>query len=314
MKSSHVIFIVAGALLLGAAAYTLIGQADAPTSLTDTQGLKAQLLPKDLPAMSEPDDSGKPGGPGEPQVDAAVYYERAISLYDKQRGALPNTREHDELVAELCKLLIQAAQTRRVEAGFMDRHLPVQIGAEPDFADAVEAIYELAIYQSAYRHTHQDPQGARELALAVWVFGRRMFEDNVRLYNRVVGLDMMESAGSMLYEIATDDPRLDGDALHAWSEAINTIRQHWQPKLEVVMGLNPPIGDLINIALNDGDRMFRIEATLRLGIHQHGSIGRGNRRAIQNAIQSAMQSDDPTLAQAGRAAEALTLKQKRRLY
>ncbi len=332
MKSSHVILIAVGVLILAAAAYSLIGQADAPTTLTDADGLMVQQL------LEEPGAPGVPGGlrvlsmPGDPRGDAAAFYERAISLYAQQRGALPKTREHDELVAGLCGLLAEAADAGHVEAGFMDRHIPVEIGAEPDFQDAVEAIYELAINQVAYRYTHGDPEGARELALAVWVFGRRMFEGNVRLYNRVIGLDMMESAGSMLYEMSADNPGTpgvtaapgdtegtispgaDGEALRAWSQAINQIRRHWQPKLEVVMGIEPPIGDLVNIALNDGDRMFRIEATLRLGIHKHGPVGRGNRRAIQNAIRLAMESDDPVLAEAGRAAEALTQEEKRRLY
>jgi hypothetical protein len=307
VKSSHVIFSVAAALILGVTAYTVIGQADGPTRLTNSEGLKAQRLPGPTGATAM-------SVPGNPQDDAAVYYERAISLYDEKRSALPDTREHDELVAELCGLLQQAANAGHIDAGFMDSHIPVEIGAEPDFGDAVEAVYELAIYQSAYRYTHADPQGARDIAVAVWVFGQRMFEHNSRLYNRNTGLDMMESAGSMLYQMAADDPTLDTEALRDWSQAINTIRQSWQPKLEVVLGLAPPIGDLVNIALNDGDRMFRIKATLRLGVHKHASISWANRRAIQSAIQSAIDSDDPMLAQAGRAADAMTLKQKRRLY
>ncbi len=304
MKSVYIILAVAVLLVIGGVVY-FIGFTDAPTSLTNAAGLKTQILPKDLTVIV---NSGEKDG------DAAVYYDRAIVLYSQQRGVPAKTPKHDELVAELCGLLEQAADAGHKQAGFMDRHIPVKIGAQPDFGDAVEVIYELAIQQSAYRYTHGDSEGASKLALAVWVFGQRMFEDNVRMYNRVVGMDMMESAGSMLYPMSVDTPNLGGEALRAWSAAIRQVRRHWQPKLEVVMGLDPPIGDLVNIALHDGDRMFRVEATLRLGIHKHGPVGRGNLRAIQNAIRAAVASDDPMLAEAGRAAEALTLEQKRRLY
>jgi hypothetical protein len=303
VKLGYVISAVVVLAVLAALTW-VYGMADAPTAVTNAQALRAQTLPADLPELFTP---------GDPQADATPIYEQAIALYTEQRGALPRTREHDELVSALADLLIAAADAGRVQPGFMDRHIPIRIGAEPDFADSVEAIYELAVYESAYRYSHGDTQGARDLARAVWVLGRRMFQENVRLYNRVVGMDMMESAGSMLYEMSSDDPDLSAEALGAWAQAIKGIRRTWQPKLIVVMGLDPPIGDLLNIALRDQDRMFRVEATLRLGIFKHTG-SRGNRRACLGAIQEAVDSGDPMLAQAGQAADALTLKEKRRLY
>ncbi len=291
-------------MLIGLCAF-LYTKADSPTQLTNARGLAMQRLPAELPKLSTPSN---------PNDDAAIYYEQAIDLYAQQRNARPKTPEHDKLLTGICELLELAAQAGRVPDGFMDSHIPVKIGVYPDFDDALEEIFTLAIYQSAYRYSHKDPDGARDLALAVWVFGQRMFEHNVRLYNRNTGLDMMESAGSLLYDMSTNDPTLDTGALHAWSQAIDQIRRHWQPKLEAIMGINPPIGDLLNIALNDQDRMFRIEATLRLGIHKHSPVGQGNLRAIQDTIQSALQSDDPILAEAAKAADAMTLQQKRKLY
>jgi hypothetical protein len=304
VKSSYFLWVLPGIVLIGLCVY-LYGRADSPTRLTNDDGLAAQRLPTELPALSSTTNLND---------DAATYYEQAINLYAAQRSALTGTREHDELVAGICELLELAAQAGRVPDGFMDAHIPVKIGAYPDFDDALEEVFTLAIYQSAYRYSHKDPDGARDLALAVWVFGRRMFEHNVRLYNRNTGLDMMESAGSLLYDMSANDPSVDTETLRAWSQAIDEIRRQWQPKLQAILGIDPPIGDLVNIALNDQDRMFRVEATLRLGIHQHSPVGRGNQRAIQDAIQVALRSDDPILAEAARAAEAMTLQEKRRLY
>jgi hypothetical protein len=306
LKPRYVILAVAFVPLL-VAAVLMYGHADAPTSVTDARALAEQVFPADLPAITGTGDSAEPGD------DAGALYEAALALYAEHPGVLTKTREHDALVDELCGLLIRAAGAGRVEPGFMDGHIPVAIGALPDYDVAVEAIYTWAIYRSADLYMHGERDSARELALAVWVFGRRMFGDNVRLYNRNTGLDMMESAGGLLFEMSVEDPSLDSEVLRAWSLAITDIRRAWQPKLEVMLGIDPHPGDLMNIALNDKDRMFRVEATLRLGIHRYGA-DRGNQRAMNRAIQEAIESDNPMLAEAGRAADALSLKEKRRLY
>ncbi len=293
--------------MLLVAAVLMYGVAEGPTSVTNPEALAQRVLPVDLPALVVRDDPG--GDPG----DAGVYYERAIALFAEHPGVLTKTREHDGLVDGLCELLLRAAEAGRIESGFMDGHIPVRIGALPDYGEALESIYEWVLYRSAYLYTHDEPERARNMALAVWVFGRRMFEDNVRLYNRNTGLDMMESAGGLLFEMSVEDPALDSETLQAWSVALNDIRRAWQPKLELMLGTDPHPGDLVNIALHDRDRMFRVEATLKLGIHRYGA-DRGNRRAMNRAIQTAIASEYSMLAEAGRAADALTLEQKRRLY
>jgi len=304
VKISHVIMSVS--LVVVAVALSIhLRTGDGPTSVTEGEALRKQTLPDTAAGFTFPTD---------PEVDAATDYEQLIRLYGEHPDTLPKTREHDELIAGLSSLFIKAARSGRVKQGFIDRHIPIEIGALPDFDDALESAYELAIFESARRYTHQDPQGARELAVAVWVLGERMFKHNDRLYGKVVGLDMMESAGAILFEMSEDDPAIDGEALAFWSSAITGIRSAWQPKLEVMLGVTPPIGDLVNITVNDEDRMFRIEATLRLGIFKHAAGSGGNRQMILRSIDQAIASDDPMISQAGRAAEALTLEQKRRLY
>jgi hypothetical protein len=303
LKPRYLITAVAVPVLL-AAAWFIYGQADRPTSRTSTEALVARVLPDELEALT---------GPGDPSVDAGPLYEQAVALCVEREGVLTRTREHDELVDGLSDLLLRAAQAGRVEPGFMDGHIPVEIGAQPDYGPALENITEWVLHRAAARYEVENPRPSRELVGAVWVFGQRLFEDNTRLYTRNTGLDMMESAGSLLFEMSVEGSSAEAEVLRAWSSALDGVRRAWQPKLEVMLRVDPHPGDLVNIAVNDADRMFRVEATLRLGIHRHGA-DRGNRRAMQRAIRAAMASDDPMLAEAGRAADALTLEEKRRLY
>ena len=290
--------------MAAAFAVFMYGSPDRPTSMTNAAALAKRTLPVDLPALV------KPTGPDD---DAGAYYEQAIGLVGEHPDVLTRTREHDDLVDDLCELLLKAADAGRVEDGFMDGHIPVSNGARPDYGEAVELIYEWVLQRSAVVYAKGEKEQSRELALTVWVFGQRLFEHNVRLYHRNIGLDMMESAGALLFEMAAEDQALDAEVLQGWAVALNDIRRAWQPKLEVMLGVEPHPGDLVNIALNDQDRMFRVEATLKLGIQRY-TVDRSNRRAMNGAIRDAIDSDDALLSESGRAADAVTLEQMRRAY
>ena len=292
------------AVLLTAAAVLWYGQADGPTSLTNPAALKQQIFSPDLPVIAEP---------GDPDVDAGELYEQAISLCVEHENVLTHTPEHDALVDQLCEILLQATLAGHVEDGFLDHHAPIELGGLPDYGPAIEHLHIWILGRITQLHSQNEPERARDLALALWVLGRRMFEHNTGLYPRNTGLILMGSSDALLYARSMVDTMLDTDTLRAWAQAIDDIQFAWQPKLELILGTNPHPGDLVNIALNDEDRMFRVEATLRLGLHRYG-VDRGNRRAMQRAIDEAKASDDPLLAEAGRAADAFTRDDRRRFY
>jgi len=83
--------------------------------------------------------------------------------------------------------------------------------------------------------------------------------------------------------------------------------------VRTIMGTDPHVGDLLNVAKNDEDRTFRIAATLQLGIAKFTDGNPGNRSAINAYLGEAKQSDDPMLAEAAAAADALTLEDFRTL-
>lgn len=311
MKPRYVITAVAFVPLL-VAAVLLYGVADGPTSKTRGEVLAVQSL------RAMPDQFLNIVPDGDPAIDAGELYEQAIQLCIKHEGVLERTREHDELVDQLCELLMQAMHGR-VQIGFLDGHIPVAFGAQPDYGPALENLYTWVLERAAKDYTVDTSMESSMPAWSIFIFGQRLFEHGDRLYHRNTGLDMMESAGRLLYDMqlgyAETGLSVGSDAvkLRAWAERIDAIRRAWQPKLMIVKGTDPHPGDLVNIALNDEDPMFRFEATLVLGIHRYGAE-RGNRRAMNRAIQAAIASEDPLLAEAGRAADALTLEQKRRLY
>jgi len=314
LKASVVIPVVAIVVLAAPAWLLWYGVSDSPTWTSEPGALTKQQLPTDLPPLFP--ESGAGG-----VRSAAPIYEQLLTLYQNNHDTLPRTPAYDKLVDQACELWIESASASVTQPDFLDHHIPIRIGTQPDYNDALERAYEDALMRAAELYQRGDTEQAVGLMQSVWVLGRRLFTGHVRLYHRVIGLDMMESAGGMLYDVAvmesgTPPGPISNDRLadlHRWSDAIRQIRQAWQRKMETIMHVSPHPGDLINIALHDEDRTFRIEATLRLGIHRYGA-SRGNRRLMEQAIQHAIDSDDPMWSQAGIAAQALTLEDKRRLF
>ncbi len=174
----------------------------------------------------------------------------------------------------------------------------------------------MILIDEAYRLHNQagQPEEARETVLAVWALGQRGFENNVRMFNRLPGLTMMGTAEQWLMSVAKKDAALDVKVLSAWAAAIKDVQTAWRPKLQVILNIDPPIGDLINIAQHDKDRTFRIAATQRLGIAKFTGNSDADQQAAKDAIASLKKSDDALVAEAAQAADALTLQQLKRIH
>jgi len=107
------------------------------------------------------------------------------------------------------------------------------------------------------------------------------------------------------------DPHINIDISE---DALKKVADAWVPKVgKILKSLRPQIGDLINIARNDKDLTFRVEATLQLGVVKFNPKTRGNLKAITSAIEDAKASEDPAISAAGNAAEAFTKEEMRKL-
>jgi hypothetical protein len=140
---------------------------------------------------------------------------------------------------------------------------------------------------------------------AVWAFGHRMFKHNLRMLPRWDGAEIMAMAGYEMSHMAGELPPPDREDLPdfaSWDRALTRILNHWEDKRRVVSSVKPPIGDLINIAANDEDETFRLEAVLEMGLAKWTTSSRGNLRAMRGLMEQAAASDDPQMSAAGEAA------------
>ncbi len=289
---SAVLVIIVGAV----AAFVIIGPApDPPTRATAPEKLAAAPLPADLPPIFEPD---------EPDADAAALYEKAMDLYN-DHPALAGKNPPTALARQTTDLLIRAMNAGNVTPGFLDAYLDVDHGAQPRFGEALEGVAIVGLDRAQQLVEQGDTAGAIAANCAVWALGQRAFEDNTLLYNRFTGLQLMQMAGQQLFTL-TDHDSVDVDALMQWGEQLQSRSTLWSEKLGIVQSPSPKPADLVNIALHDGDRTFRIAAMLHLGVAKFNPGHRGNLRAIQSAIDTGRRDPDPLIAEAAGRADALT--------
>lgn len=297
---SVVLLIVLG--LLGFVAFR--GVADGSSNATASEMLVKMDLPSDLPPLFI---SSVPNG------NAARTYDKAIELYVDHRREFNSEMPRVDLINTLVSLLIDAVQHERVNQGFLDKHVPVQPGATPDFDDALESIPGIVLARAD--EMYQDGNAARAVlaARAVWAFGQRAFQNNTRLYIRIQGLAIMLDAGDKLFQWTSEVGDRGAKNVREWMAVAHEIDQRWRGKYELIARLKPRVGDLLNIAQNDEDPSFRIAAILKLGLTKFHPGGRGNMRMITATIEDAKGDSNALIVQAGIAAAGLTRDQMRKI-
>ncbi len=289
--------------LLGFMAYR--GMTDPPTVATNTSMLEKKLLPSELPPLFIPIT---------PNGDAARIYNQLFILYMDHHETFLHDLPPKELADTVVNLLIEAMQHERVKPGFLDDHIPVQPGATPDFAEALEMIPAVALGRAEEHYQEGNVARAVLITRAVWALGQRAFENNMRLYNRSQGLTVMLDAGDRLFHWSGEVDPDSVENVRQWMGVVHEVDKVWRNKYELLSRLKPHIGDLLNIARHDEDPSFRIAAVLKLGQVKFNPGGRGNNRVIMDTIEEAKADPDPLIVQAGIAAASLTPEQLRKLY
>ena len=296
-------FLISGLLLAVAAAvvaYTFVqNAADPPTAATSPEKLTQVTLSDDAPPLVTPNA---------PDADATDLYRRAMGHYRANSVELDMGEPPPAKVAELVDLMLAATRAGRVQEGFLDVQISDDLQAGPNFGDALEGVGLVLLFEAQNRFQAGDKEGAIAASEAVWLLGRRAFEQNTHLYPRITGLTMMQNAGSQLLVW------LPPEQTTGWERDLRRIDDAWMKKLPIVSGTDPHIGDLINIALNDEDPTFRLAATLRLGVAKFNPGAPGNLAAINDAIAEAKEDDNPRVRRAAMIADEATEAEMRRVH
>lgn len=303
MKWGILISLVLLAILITATIITTRGFPDKPSSLTTNPDNLKTFDGGRLPALP-----GSPGGGDGTAAFDALVKEYLANSADLQAQAADNSPLTDG--QRIADMFLQLYKAGPPSAAAIDSLVPMKPRASCDIAFNVLAGVAM---RQADELLEKDREKAKQIATAVFTTGSWIFSNTKRLPMKGMGLIVMIEGLDRLYNWSKKDADL-APAADAWMAALNNFQEkNYNPKFDLVVavetksgGKQKNYGDLLKICFDDKDIAWRVEATLSLGIAKFApNRGRGNDRAILNAIENLKSDKEPLVAQAAKAADAM---------
>lgn len=184
-----------------------------------------------------------------------------------------------------------------------------------DFVKISEALEHLAYYQS---QVEKNLPAAIETRKHHFALGYHM--ERERLYVTVVqeGLAIQKRACdnrndgtglAQLYEAAGDKKK--AQAAKDFADAADEVLQFHEQKYAYLCKLKPNPGDVFNVAANDKDPAWRLQAILELGMIRHTAQQRGDEKYANKLIDEILSDGSEMEKQAASAAKTVTVEELR---
>ncbi len=273
---------------------------DQPTRATAAERLRLVGLGDDFPRLYQVT---------EPNADAMTHYRAAVDYYEKHHkewGGNPPSDTHYRAMAEH---MIAGMKAGRIKDGFLDQSSTIAVGMGGNTnrlsAVCVALIDRIKMLQDPGPLTEFDA----ETALAVFALGERAFRHNTLLSNRQLGLELMSDGSGYLSWYQLEKDGQSSEELNLAADRFSKVIDAWSHKMKITMVPKPHVGDVLNIAKNDQDITWRLQATQKLGIAKFTDGGTGNRKAIAKYLAEARKSDNSLMAESARVADELTKEQ-----
>lgn len=286
------------------------GSGDSASSSSSQANLEKQTLPDDMPTFGVTTGGGK--------ADTAAFFMKLDEVKGIMRaGGFEEEKKQKskELYEEMKKLV-----AGKPWEGYIDSRIPDKQFMSDDVKQAMSVVGK-AVGKMIEDHMEMGEfDQAREIAAVHLAFGKQVYDNNIRLKAREIGLATMRSSLSKMQQIITAELQEDVITREEWDKkneqvltaikAIEQLEDRWQAKLENVDSVNqkegiPNIADLVAIANNDKDRTFRVWAALRLGYALYERGDPGNQKKINEALDALEQSDDALVASAAKSGRSI---------
>ncbi|HUS48492.1 MAG TPA: HEAT repeat domain-containing protein, partial [Phycisphaerae bacterium] len=228
-----------------------------------------------------------------------TFGERNYVIPPESMGFMKKVHEH----------VVKGAQ--RASATYATR-FPEEIRVAPGFfpARGLKRVADVLFFLYMYYYYQKDYDRAEAINRDMFTMGWHLFNERGHANIAMVGLQMQViSLGGFeqLYKNtpAKKNPDAAGAEKKYWQQ-LKAIRQQYVTKMEILNSRQPHTGDLFNIAENDGDHGWRIQAVQMLGVVKFTAGRRGDQRYIRKLISRFSQSDDELLRAAAKAAGEFT--------
>lgn len=297
-----------------------------PSPTTPTGTLTLAMQPADLsvdPGTIVPAPTG--------DDDAADTYRKAASDWDANKNIYEPLRdrltEASRVMPEPVKLILSASGDGKMDLFSPDPDEVINYDSENPTLDGLFAAGSLTNSLALFYTTakHKDMKQANRYAIAAFNLGRHLYEERIVFTEWMDGLNLMCDAALVLVKTQNDPTQAEGCKEFAFT--INDFRRNKVERLwEIISGIGEEdkatyAGDIFQIAKESPERMWRVEAILKLGRFKFNAATRGDqfgaRRLLRGMAVAPNVSPDPltqlTVHSAVLAAANLTIEGYRQI-
>jgi hypothetical protein len=282
-----------------------------PTNLSMDEKNLAVLTP---PAPSETVvEHDQPGDAGEKYVEAIAAYEAdsdACDQYaDKPDGPPPGPMQSVIDATNLSSMNLFGKNPSAI-VNYQSDHAPLEdlskLGAEMETAG-------LRLARDG------KPSEAKRLFLAVYSLGENLLGERLNYDEYSHGIGLMDGAATALADLEPGDSQHANMLRNQSKEMVSFDQTSVRPIYDVLasadaqrIGVNA--GDVIRFARLAKERMFRVEAILKLGRYRFDSVRGADQLAAPGILGKLAEDPDPVIQAAARAGLGLTIEEYRMIH
>ncbi len=288
------------------------------TFLQDSRNLAVMALPidpKTIVQMNGPEDAGS-------------LYRQAVQEYLEHKPMYEEFcnkgKSTDPIISQLkaMDLLVTATHASRATIFEKNPQEVVNYQVEREPLEVLDKLGQAMINRMAMGNVKRDPQQATKYAEAVFALGHKLFEERLIYFEYHKGTGLMGSGAYVLRELAV----AAGDSARAakikdFDEARMKFDKEYVTPIRAIVArisdvsIATDAGNVFGLAKRSRERMWRTEATLRMGLYKYNANTFGDQQGAKDLLAkwSVDPALDPVVRTAATAAHELTLDAYRNL-
>ncbi len=316
-------WLLAGLLVLVLAIFLIVRLAFPWPSDPDRTRQADMLKLRDIHAWPGAVGGPAPGGSG----DAAGEYAQAAGIWLANQQEITEVRRRiirgDQTdagalppnVLDVLQQIYQIVERggHKGQASVARQHVR-DVSLDPVFRPArtYKGVYEALQLLCEHYFSKGNYDQAEQVMRAILRFGWHLMKERGHVSIVMVGVEIQKQALGPAWRLYSPDfssPKVNAAAIEeakAFNKALGDISGLYALKLEIVHSQTPHPGDIFNLAENDEDHAWRVQATLALGLVKFSAGRRGDRKYANKLIERFVNSDDPLIAAAAKAAQGFT--------
>jgi len=291
----------------------------------------------DLHVPSTPLSAILPAVPSE-GGNAADDYEKALTRYKQVREVIDGTADIERVNTataasdpwadpgyKACREIadLVAAGAKKAEMRYTFVFTPTKL--KPYYQRKyARDLYQISIAASQCFHLHMERkeyEKAEKRMQDMFILGWHMFSERAVPDMSVQGMDIMLFAVRRLqelYNVWPDGPTDKIASLRAYENELIEIHDFARQKRKILWDSLPSAvgtssdqfypGDVLNMAENEKDRAWKVQAILTLGAMKYRAPSRGDKKALQSLIRQYLGSEDPIIKAAAKCADEMTVQ------